>query len=72
MGWMVLPARGRGLLAPVYIDNLVDGLVLAAGKAVTEPLWRMPLWDPYDDMLKSDVADLRRYVEALFAVLEPA
>jgi nucleoside-diphosphate-sugar epimerase len=31
-GRMVLPARGHGLLGPVYIDNLVDGLVLAAGK----------------------------------------
>jgi leucyl aminopeptidase len=20
-------------------------------------MWRMPLWDPYDEMLKSDVAD---------------
>ena len=25
---------------------------------VEDPLWRMPLWDPYDEMLKSDVADL--------------
>ena len=23
-----------------------------------DPLWRMPLWDPYDEMLESDVADL--------------
>jgi leucyl aminopeptidase len=21
-------------------------------------VWRMPLWDPYDEMLKSDIADL--------------
>jgi leucyl aminopeptidase len=26
--------------------------------AVLDPLWRMPLWDPYDEMLKSDVADM--------------
>lgn len=26
----VLPARGRGVFSPVYIDNLVDGLVAAA------------------------------------------
>ena len=25
---------------------------------VEDPLWRMPLWDPYDDMLKSDIADM--------------
>jgi nucleoside-diphosphate-sugar epimerase len=27
---MVLPARGRGIFSPVFIDNLVDGIVLAA------------------------------------------
>lgn len=26
-----LPADGRGLMAPIYIDDLVDGIVLAAG-----------------------------------------
>ncbi len=31
-GRMVLPAMGRGLLNPVYIDNLVDGISLAAGR----------------------------------------
>jgi nucleoside-diphosphate-sugar epimerase len=31
-GRMVLPARGRGVLNPVYIDNLVDGMELAAGR----------------------------------------
>jgi leucyl aminopeptidase len=38
-------------------DPLADALV-AAGAAVTDPVWRMPLWDAYDDMLKSDIADL--------------
>ncbi|PIQ39307.1 MAG: hypothetical protein COW58_12410 [Thalassolituus sp. CG17_big_fil_post_rev_8_21_14_2_50_53_8] len=28
----VLPAMGRGIFSPVYIDNLVDGIVLAAEK----------------------------------------
>jgi nucleoside-diphosphate-sugar epimerase len=28
---MVLPGRGRGIHSPVYIDNLVDGVLLAAG-----------------------------------------
>ncbi len=26
-----LPAHGRGVMAPIYIDDLVDGIVLAAG-----------------------------------------
>ena len=38
-------------------DDLATGL-LAAAKAVADPVWRMPLWDGYDDMLKSEVADL--------------
>ena len=38
-------------------DDLLHALE-AAAKEVDDPLWRMPLWDGYDDMLKSDVADL--------------
>jgi leucyl aminopeptidase len=30
----------------------------AAARVVDDPLWRMPLWDPYDADLKSDVADM--------------
>ncbi|HEX5259760.1 MAG TPA: leucyl aminopeptidase family protein [Sphingomicrobium sp.] len=30
----------------------------AAAREVDDPLWRMPLWDAYDENLKSDVADL--------------
>jgi leucyl aminopeptidase len=29
-----------------------------AAREVEDPIWRMPLWDPYDDMLKSDIADV--------------
>ncbi len=32
-GLFFLPARGQGLMAPIYIDDLVDGIVLAAGLA---------------------------------------
>ena len=38
-------------------DALADGLQDAA-KEVEDPMWRMPLWDAYDEMLKSDIADL--------------
>ena len=38
-------------------DALADALAKAAAD-VRDPLWRMPLWDPYQDMLKSDVADV--------------
>jgi leucyl aminopeptidase len=38
-------------------DDLANELETAA-RDVDDPLWRMPLWDPYDEQLKSDVADL--------------
>jgi leucyl aminopeptidase len=38
-------------------DDLADDLLAAAAEA-HDPVWRMPLWDGYDDMLKSDLADL--------------
>ncbi len=38
-------------------DELLASLE-AAAKSAEDPLWRMPLWDGYDDMLKSDTADL--------------
>ena len=38
-------------------DTLAEGLH-GAGRKVQDPMWRMPLWDPYDEMLKSDIADL--------------
>ena len=38
-------------------DDLLTDLETAA-RDVDDPVWRMPLWDGYDDMLKSDVADI--------------
>jgi leucyl aminopeptidase len=38
-------------------DQLADDLS-AASKEISDPVWRLPLWDPYDEMLKSDIADL--------------
>jgi len=47
-------------------DGLADALV-AAGREVSDPLWRMPLWKPYEEMLASDVADLGNVSEAPLA-----
>ncbi len=47
-------------LAPLYTDD--DQLaadILAGAKAVADPVWRMPLWDPYAAGLKSPIADLK-------------
>ena len=37
-------------------DDLADALV-AAGTEDSDPVWRMPLWAPYDEKLASDIAD---------------
>jgi len=47
-----------------------DGLaaeLLAAGTSVGDPLWRLPLWLPYREMLKSSIADLNNSGESSFA-----
>ena len=38
-------------------DDLASELETAS-REVEDPIWRMPLWDPYEEMLKSDLADL--------------
>lgn len=38
-------------------DGLASELV-AAGAQVGDPVWRLPLWAPYHDMLKSSLADM--------------
>jgi leucyl aminopeptidase len=40
-------------------DETLAERLLAAGKAAGEPLWRMPLGDAYDKLIKSDIADMK-------------
>ena len=47
-------------------DDLAADL-LAAGDAISDPLWRMPLWKHYGEMLSSDIADLSNASEAPMA-----
>lgn len=46
-------------LPPFFTDDeaLASDLAAAAARA-RDPLWRLPLYDPYDDDLKSSIADL--------------
>jgi leucyl aminopeptidase len=55
-------------LPPLFTadDTLADAL-LAAGNAIGDPLWRMPLWDAYDEMLTSDIADMVNAPDGGFA-----
>ncbi len=51
-------ALGPDLPATFANDDALAADLLAAGVAEDDPLWRMPLWDGYDEMLKSDIADM--------------
>ena len=56
-------ALGPDLPATFANDDELAADALAAGIAADDPLWRLPLHDGYDDMLKSDVADLNNAPE---------
>ncbi|MDV3257172.1 MAG: leucyl aminopeptidase family protein, partial [Sphingomonas sp.] len=48
-------------------DDALATALEAASSAVTDPVWRMPLWDGYDEMLKSDLADLSNAADSPMA-----
>ncbi len=55
-------------LPPYYTeDESLAACLYAAGLHVADPLWRMPLWMPYDSYLKSKVADVNHIFNGPFA-----
>ncbi|MFI4936668.1 MAG: leucyl aminopeptidase family protein [Caulobacterales bacterium] len=47
-------------LPPFYTDDeALAGAIAEAARAAEDPLWRMPLWAPYDAALDSDIADVK-------------
>ena len=55
-------------LPPIYTDDdeFADHLAIASNETL-DPLWRMPLWDPYQKMLASKVADVNHISTGGFA-----
>lgn len=52
-------------LPPFYTDDEeLAGQITAAMNAVSDPMWRMPLWKGYVDSLDSDVADIKNDSDA--------
>jgi leucyl aminopeptidase len=46
-------------VSPFYTDDdALAGAIAEAGAQVYDPVWRMPLWDGYDEWLDSPIADL--------------
>lgn len=60
-------ALGPDLPALFANDDALAGAMLDAGDHVKDPLWRLPLWDGYDEMLKSDIADMVNAPDGPFA-----
>ncbi|MDT8757643.1 leucyl aminopeptidase family protein [Sphingomonas psychrotolerans] len=59
-------ALGADLQALFANDDTLAAELLAAAETEADPMWRMPLYDPYKDLLKSDVADLVNAAEGPF------
>ena len=60
-------ALGPDLPAMFANDDGLAADLESAAKQVTDPIWRMPLWDAYDEMLKSDLADLSNSADSPMA-----
>jgi leucyl aminopeptidase len=60
-------ALGPELPALFSHDDALAAALTDAGTAAGDPLWRMPLWAPYKDMLKSTIADINNAGEGGFA-----
>lgn len=55
-------------LPPLYSDDdRFSADVLASGFKLSDPLWRMPLWEPYQSMLSSRIADVSHITAGGFA-----
>ena len=51
-------ALGTDLTALFANDDTLASELLSAAETEADPMWRLPLYDPYKDLLKSDVADM--------------
>lgn len=60
-------ALGPDLPALLANDDALADALLDAGIDQGDPLWRLPLWDGYDEMLKSDIADMVNAPDGPFA-----
>ena len=55
-------------LPPLYCaDDTLAADLMAAGAAADDPLWRLPLWAPYQSMISSKIADVNNAGQGGFA-----
>ena len=56
-------AVGSEIAALFCNDNTLAGELSRAGEKVGDPVWRLPLWQPYRRLLDSKVADINNVSE---------
>src|SRR5882757_7343526 len=59
-------ALGTDLPAMFSNDDATADALIAASRRVDDPLWRMPLWQPYARLLKSGIADINNAPDTRF------
>jgi leucyl aminopeptidase len=60
-------ALGPDLPALFSTDDGLARDLMAVGLAADDPLWQMPLWTPYEQMMKSKIADVNNASQAPYA-----
>jgi leucyl aminopeptidase len=60
-------ALGPDLPATFANDDALAEELQAIGRELHDPLWRLPLWQPYQELFKSDVADVNNSGDSGFA-----
>lgn len=60
-------ALGPDLPATYTNDDALWTQLESASRTVQDPLWRLPLWAPYDEMLNSPIADMNNISGGPFA-----
>jgi len=60
-------ALGPELPALFTPDESLAAELARSGEAEHDPLWRLPLWQPYRKLLKSGIADINNVSESAFA-----
>ncbi|MGR3838791.1 MAG: leucyl aminopeptidase family protein [Cognatishimia sp.] len=55
-------------LSPFYTDdNAVAAALSQAAQSVSDPVWRLPFWEPYEPMIEPGIADLDNAPKGGFA-----
>jgi leucyl aminopeptidase len=72
LDFATLTGAARVALGPDLPPLFTDDDALAAeideiGRRVSDPVWRLPLWRPYDAMLESKIADVNHIASSPFA-----